>query len=224
MYGEDQSDPNDPMKPKYPGQRTPSQQWSQQPQKPNTTFGTSKGDVLYGTLNDRASQGLAVNPSDPAIRQQSDVYAANQQRGMRDYLSNQAEQRGPLVNLQGERRMASERAAQATSGFEAELMSREVAARRDEISQALSQMGGMISQEQQMGLQRELASLNAQLQREQMAQSGMLAGRGLDLQAGGLDLQRTGQAQSNDQFLRELALREFDTNNRWDYNWLMGGL
>jgi hypothetical protein len=224
MYGEDQSDPNDPTKPKYPGQRTPSQQWSQQPQKPNTTFGTSKGDVLYGTLNDRASQGLAVNPSDPAIRQQSDVYAANQQRGMRDYLSNQAEQRGPLVNLQGERRMASERAAQATSGFEAELMSREVAARRDEISQALSQMGGMISQEQQMGLQRELASLNAQLQREQMAQSGMLAGRGLDLQAGGLDLQRTGQAQSNDQFLRELALREFDTNNRWDYNWLMGGL
>jgi hypothetical protein len=27
------------------------------------------------------------------------------------------------------------------------------------------------------------------------------------------------RAQGNDQFMRELALREYDLNNAWDYKW-----
>ena len=37
-------------------------------------------------------------------------------------------------------------------------------------------------------------------------------------------LQRDALGQGNDQFLRELALRESDQNNAWDYRWAGFGL
>lgn len=165
-----------------------SQQWSTQPVR------SGRGDDLYSLLLGRVNQGLTPDRNDPAIRAQADAYAANQERARRNYLSDTAERSGPFANLRGERRMASERYGAQTGAFEAELLGREVAARRDEVAQALQLLTGRVSAEEEMGLRRELADLEAQLRRE-------------------------GLATGNDQFMRDLALREWDRGNYWDFNW-----
>lgn len=170
-----------------------SQQWAAQPTNPRV-------EQLYGLLMQRATQGTDVSGS-PVVRAQSDAYAANEERSRRNYISDVAERGGPYANIEGERRMASERMGQRVGGFEAELMGRELAARRDEISEALTLMAGQLSGDQTRALQRELAQIEAQLAEQGMA----LQGRGMDLQ--------------NDQFLRELALREWDLGQTWDYRW-----
>lgn len=166
-----------------------AQQWNQ----PNP-----QRDALYNQLLERANQRPAVDRFDPIIRGQADAYAANEQRSQRNYLSNVAERAGPLANIRGEERMAAERTGQRTGTFEAELIGRELGARRDEIAQALSSMQGLLTSEQQMSLTYELAALNRQIQQQQ------------------LDLQSKGQNLGYDQFLRELALREWESGNN-DY-------
>jgi hypothetical protein len=189
---------------------TPAQQWNAQPtaqpavpqgMQPSQAYNvgptSTTGDALIQQLMARAQQPTNASRTDPNVRGQADAYAANVDRSRRGYISDVAERRGPLANIEGERRMASERAGQATGAFEAELMGRETSARRDEIAQALQMWGGLLSGDQRMGLERELATLN--------------------------DRSRTAdRGQNMEQFLRELALREYDTTNRWDYNWLLG--
>lgn len=196
-----------------PQYATPAQQWNAQP------VMQPQSDDLFKMLMQRASQGTAVNRDDPNIRSQVDPVVAQQERASRNYLDDQAERAGPLANMQGERRLASERSGQAAGAFESEVIGREIAAKRDEIAQALQLYAGRLTEEQQMGLQGQLASLNAMLQREGMDIQRQGQAQGFDIQRQGLDLQRQGLSQSNDQFMRELALREFDTNNAWDYRW-----
>lgn len=172
----------------------------------------ARADALYGTLNERAGQSLAIDRNDPIIRAQSDAFSANQDRARRNYLSDTAERQGPLANIQGERRMASERYGQATGTFEAELLGRELSARREEIAEALRMSAGLLSGDQQRTLQQQLAMLD-----QAIAEAGIgLGARGQDLN---FSLGSRGQDLGMDQFLRELALREYDTVNRWDYNW-----
>ena len=180
-----------------PKNASPAQQWhataavAQGP-----TAGT--GDALIQQLMARAQQG-PVTRNDPNVRAQSDAYAANEQRASRNYLGDVAEKAGPYANLQGEQRMAAERVGQRTGAFEAELLGRETDARREEIQQALSMWGGMLSNDQRLTLERELAQLSNQAR-------------------------TADRSQQNDQFLRELALREFDLGNQWDFNWMgLGG-
>jgi hypothetical protein len=190
----------------------------------------TRADALYGQLNARATQGLQVNANDPIIRGQVDAYAAQGERARRGYLSDIAERSGPLANIQGERRMAAERLGQGASAFQAELLGRELGSRRDEIAQALAMQGSMLSGDQNRNLQSQLAAMD-----QAIAEAGVgLQGRGLDLQrelgnrgldlqrdlgGRGLDLQSRGQDLSQDQFLRELALREWDRGQYWDYNY-----
>ena len=151
-----------------------------------------RAEAFYQELLKRSQQGLAIDRTDPIIRAQADAFAANQERSRRNYLSDVAERQGPLANIQGERRMAAERAGQATGGFEAELIGKELVARRQEISEALQLMGGVLSRDQQAALQRELAQLDAAIRRE------------------GLEVQKRGQDIGLDQFLRELAQRQYE--------------
>ncbi len=79
--------------------------------------------------------------------------------------------------------------------------------------------GAMLSGDQQRQLQSELAMLD-----QAIAEAGIgLGARGQDLDYSlgreGLGVTRRGQDFGMDQFLRDLALREYDTNNRWDYAW-----
>lgn len=160
---------------------------------------------LYNMLLGRAQQGLAVDRNDPNIRAQSDAYGANAERARRNYLADTAEKSGPYANLQGEARVTAEKLGQNTGAFEAELVGREMTARRDEIAQALQSMQGLLTQEQQFALTKELAMLNKSIQEQQLGLEGQRIG-----------LQGQQMSQQNDQFLRSLGLQEADRASYWD--------
>ncbi len=200
--------------------QTPAQQWNAQPDpvpaQPAAAPLQQQQSTLFDELQRRFQQSETPSANDPVIRRQADTYSANTERSKRNYLADLAESSGPNANLLGETRLANEHAGQANAGFEAELVGREVAARRDEIQQALTQFGSLLTAEQQMALQKELAQLNDQLQRTSLSQQGQQFNANLSQQ--NAQFGKT-QAQQLDEFLRELALREANQNQQWDYNW-----
>lgn len=127
-------------------------------------------DQLVQMLLQRAQQGLDVNRNSEQIRTQADPYAANVERQKRNYLADLAEKGGPLANLGGETRLANERAGQASGLFESQLIGREIEARRTEIQDALTQLGSLLTEQQRMSLQRELAQLDDATRRLQIDQ------------------------------------------------------
>ena len=129
----------------------------------------SQRDQLFQTLMDRSKQSLNVNPKDPTIAANVNAFRAEQARGNQAALRQAAEGGGPMGNLNMERRMGAEKAAQATGGMQSQLMLNEMSARRTEIQNALTQMGNMLSDEQRNALQRELGLLDAAVKREQLA-------------------------------------------------------
>ena len=153
---------------------------------------------LYEALWARARQGTDVDRNAPAIRQQADVYAANEERAKRNYISDVAERSGPVANIEDARRMAAERVGQRTGTFEAGLIGRELEARRTEIQSALDALGGLLSGEQRLALQSQLANLDAALRRE------------------GYGLQREGMSLQQDLALRQLGLQEWDRGTYYD--------
>lgn len=179
-----------------PQYQTPAQQWNAQP-----SANAGRSDEFFKVLMNRATQGTAVNRNDPNIRAQVDPLTAQMERSSRNYIDDVAERAGPLANIQGERRLAAERTGQAAGQLEAEVIGREISARRDEIAQALMLYGSQLSNEQRLEMERELAQLNAQLQRE------------------GFGLRRDEMGLQNDQFLRELALREWMAGDQSDRAW-----
>lgn len=160
---------------------------------------------LYDTLMNRANQSLVVDRNNPEIRAQADANSANEERSRRNYVSDAAESNGPYANIQGERRMAAERAGQRSGAFEAGLMGQELTARRGEIAQALSGMQGMSSEDEQRGLQERLANLDAVIKQQ-----------GLGLQDKGLNQDWQSRLMQNDQFMRNLGLNEWDRTQYWD--------
>lgn len=108
----------------------------------------------------RANQSLVQDPNDPIIRNQTDAYNAQNTRESRNYLAGVAERGGPNANVNAETRAASEKVGQLGGQFQAQLMQRELDARRQEIQSALSGAAGFLTQEQQMQLQEEMAALD----------------------------------------------------------------
>jgi hypothetical protein len=166
---------------------------------PTTPVGKSSPELL-ALLMARARQGLAIDRSDPTVRAQVDPFTAQMERASRDYIDTLAERgAGRPINLEGERRMAAEKLGQQAGQWEGQVIGREVAARRDEIQQALAQWGDLLSLDEQIELQRELGYLN--------------------------DRARTADRSTGyDQFLRELALREWQARDESDWRWLLGGM
>lgn len=117
-------------------------------------------DELYNLLMGRAKQGLGVGRDDPNVRAQVDPLAAQMERTQRNYIADLAEKAGPLANIRGEERLASERAGQAAGTLESEVIGREIAARRDEIRNALDSLRDQLSEDQRLALTRELALLD----------------------------------------------------------------
>jgi hypothetical protein len=182
---------------------------------------TDKANDLYSMLMGRAQQSLNIDPNDPIIKGQTAAYNANEERARRDYISDAAESGGPLVNLQGEKRIAAERLGQKTGAFQAELMGRELTARRAEIQAALQQMGDMLTEEQRLSLQRELGLLDNQIRGRELDIRHDLGGRDLDLrQLLGL----RALDDENDQFALRLGFDTADRNAYWDDRRRNGGL
>lgn len=230
------------------GNQSPSQSWNSQPVDPYPSWyrdlmtqqvqqqqeqqrqAKERSDALYSMLDARAKQGLQVNAADPIIKNQVDAFSAAGERSRRNYLSDVAERSGPYANVRGEQRMTAEKLGQGTSAFQAELLGRELGARRDEIAQALAMQGSMLSGDQTRALQAQLAAMD-----QAIKEAGVgLQGRDLDLRTelgrgdlalrdklgmGQLALGNRGLDLSNDQFLKELALREWDLGNQNDFRW-----
>lgn len=156
-----------------------------------TKLGANSPNDLWSLLMQRAGQGLNVDPTDPIISAQVNAYRAEQERGVRNNIADQAEAQGPNANLTLERRVANEKAAQATGGLKAQLMQNELTARRSEIQQALSQMGSLLSDQQKIALQRELGMIDSSLRQQQITNQ-------------------------NNQFLDSFGLNVTDRANYWD--------
>jgi hypothetical protein len=88
-------------------------------------------------------------------------------------------------------------------------MGREIDARRQEIMQALSELRGMLSTDQTLALNRELAYLNDAAQRYGIATQASTA-------ASNRDLQWQQALMQNDQFTRNLGLQAEDRASYWD--------
>jgi hypothetical protein len=162
-------------------------------------------DVIRNKVLQTMMQGDDISDvtGSAGYRQVADTHAAAQERARRNANDAEAERLG-AQGVSGEsgvmdnaRRLNTEKAAQASSGFEAQLAMSELQNRRQEIQQALAQGQGMLSQDQQMKLQRDLANLDATIKRESLAQSGSLGHADIGLRR---DL---GYADAN---LRALAL------------------
>jgi hypothetical protein len=126
-----------------------------------------KWDALYQQLMDRSKQTENLDPSDPIISGQVNAYSAQQDRSRRNYLADLAESAGPYASgaQLGQARQTSEAVGQNVGNFQSQLMGRELQARRQEIQDALSQMGGMLTEDQRIALQRELGYMNDATQR-----------------------------------------------------------
>ena len=126
-------------------------------------YGTDQWNSLLGTLMGRYNQPLNFTDQDPIIRAQSEAFANSQSRAQNSYLADAAERGGPFENMNSERRLAAEKVGMATSQFEAELMGRELMARRQEIEHALTTAAGMLTEQQRVALSRELGLIDAAL-------------------------------------------------------------
>lgn len=129
-------------------------------------------DVARNSYLAMATQSRVPSRTDPEIRVPADAFAANVDRSVRNQTADAAERQGPYASgaVRGEARMAAERGAVQAGAYEAELVNREVGARRAEIQQALAGLSGFISDDQRMALQRELAQLNARLEQQRLGQ------------------------------------------------------
>jgi hypothetical protein len=156
--------------------------------------GGPKWDDLYNELMKRGKQSLDVNANDPIIRNQTDAFAASQDRAKRDALNAAAERSSPYGTggMQGQERMMAEHLGANVGGFQAELMGRELQSKRDEISHALDSASTMLSEQQRVSLQRELGLLDAEIRRQ-------------------------GQADQRDQFGRTYDANQNERNTYWDW-------
>jgi hypothetical protein len=122
--------------------------------------------ALYDELVKRSQQSLDVNPNDPVIKAQTDAAAAIANREALKQQQTAAARGGPYATgaQQAAQRASNEGVQLQMASMQAELMGREVAARRQEIAQALSGRQGMLTVEEQS----RLRELDQELERQQM--------------------------------------------------------
>lgn len=192
------------------------------PTQQTTNQGTQ--DVVRNSYLQQATQGTQVDRNDPNFRQQADTYAAGVERARRNYMADQAEGAGPYATgaMRGQARMSAERAGQATGQFEAELVERELLQRRNEIQNALQNLGGMINSDQTRALQQQLADLNAAIQRQGIESSANVALSGQSLQRQLAELQNlynyAALNQADRQFGASLGENARQYNNTLGFN------
>lgn len=151
-------------------------------------------DTLVNQLVGRATQSLNIDPlTDPVIRPQVDNYGAAQTRAANKAIDSQAESGSPYATgaQQAARTQANEQAGFNTANLQSTLMTNELTARRNDIQQAMSTEGQLLTADQQLKLQQELGLIDANLK-----QQGINSG--------------------NDQFLATLDLNTNNQNNYWN--------
>lgn len=171
---------------------------------PGGDLGSSYRGALMDLLNDKSTPSL----SDPTIKAQSDAFAVTQDRAAERAREVAAEQAG----LQGSAGVNSgaflgdttgilERAGENKAGFNAGLVGDVVKQKRDELLRAAALAGSSLDAESARAVQKEIAQLNAQIERERIASGEKTAASDLDLRRYGIDSQtKLGE--------RDLSLRD----------------
>ncbi len=172
-------------------------------------------DIFRDALIKQMGQNEIPSVNDAAIKAQLDPFAAAQTRAMRDEIRSGAE--GAFADDQDfgvpERVAAAERAGQNTGLKAADLVGRELTARRQQISDALGKYGDQLSAEQQRQLTAKLAEIDATLKSRGLDITESQGNRGLDLNEKELELKKyLGDKdigiQLSDQDIRKLALTQ----------------
>lgn len=191
---------------------------------PNTTNQGTQ-DVVRNSYLQQATQPTTVDRNDPNIKQQVDPYAAAVERARRQYETESAERLsakglGSSGQMQGERALAAERAGQQIGSFEAQLVGRELQNKRAEKQAALDQLLKAGQVDQASALQRELASIDAQLKQAGLNVQSGLGERELALKdkfgTGGLNLDAMRMLLQNQQFGDQLGLSVADREAYWN--------
>ena len=192
---------------------------STQPRQPSA-YDQAIRDKLMALLSQDPSN---VSLDDPNLVPQMNAYNRQSQRAFDNSRSVMAERMAAEgTNNSGAFDAGLEGLLQARgegeANFGASLVGQEVQARRQEVMQALQMGQGIMSQDQERQLRRELADLDAQLQREgfgiqrEMGQlDAALRREGFDIQKllglGDLDVRRTATGNQYDLGLGQLALQ-----------------
>jgi len=171
-----------------------------------------KNQKLIDLLMSRATQSLSIDPTtDKVIRPQVDNFAATQERQRRNFLNDLAESNSPYSTgaMQTAATQSSEVAGQNTANLESELVGRELTSRRQEIQDALQQMGQLLTSDQEMALREELGKIDAALRGTQIGNQNSQFYSDLGLRNRALNSQ-------NDQYLSDLGFRSADRASYWD--------
>jgi hypothetical protein len=169
-----------------PGQGVPGQGTVFGPNNPLTGQTNALEAQLLAELGPNSTNpAFSIDPNNPVLQNRVDAFGVQQQQGERNTLSQLAEKSGPNANLDAATRSLGEAAGQATSGFKATLMGQQLQARQSEIQAVLAQYGNMLTAEQQMQLNEELAQLNLAQQAYQNGQTNQYNNNALTLAYGG---------------------------------------
>ncbi len=142
--------------------------------------------ALYDQLLKRSGQSLTEGAESPAVKAQLEASSVAANRERTQQLQQAAERSGPYATgeISNAARASGERVQMGQSQMAAQLVGREIDSRRQEIQQALAQMGSQLSVEEQSRLRQEDQAL-AQRQLEVQRELGL---GGLGVQQGQLGL------------------------------------
>lgn len=185
-------------------------------QNPNAT-----SQALVDQLTQRAQQSLNIDPTtDSIIHPQVDAAAATIQRGNRNMLNDMAESGNPYSTgaMQNAATQTQEAGNQQVAGLQSQLVQNELGARRGEIQNALGSMGSLLTNDQQLGLQRQMDAISSSLGQQQMNNNlglGLLQNANQSTSIGNQNSQYyAGLSQQDQQFLNNLALQYQGMNNQ----------
>jgi hypothetical protein len=159
------------------------------------------GSLYSNELAQLAQNEQPVTADDPIIKAQTDAFRAEQDRSTKSALSAAAEGSGSSANLAPYAASMAEKGGQATSNYQSQLMGQEIQNRRNQIMSLLQTSGNLLSSQDQMALQDELAKLGLAEQEYQfrtgtglnesqfgrtLAEQGLEFGAGLDARYAGV--------------------------------------
>lgn len=167
-------------------------------------------DPLHQTLLSLMTMDpTAVSIDDPALSGAAEAYRRGQERSMQQRIRDAAERHASMgLSDSGAAVSEADRYSMdygnAIAGYNADLVTNEIAARRNQVMQALQTGAGVLSNEQSLALQEQLAELNAALSQSSQRQNAMLSALGL--------------AQSNEQAQNQYGLNAAALANTANYN------
>lgn len=223
-----------------PSGETPTQGTSGTPTQ-NSSYPAAPGEQdvkgqLVNQLLQRMQQSITPDANNPVMKQQMDAYNAQQDRATRQMMDTNAEQAaarglGNSGALNVENRMANEQAGLNSANFQGQLMQNELNARREEVQNALEQMGNILSEDQKNALTKEMHDIDAAIERTKVenqnsqyyaglsSQERMLANRlaqewALGQQGNEIDWARL--AQGDNQWADQMGFNTADRQAYWD--------